>query len=183
MEVRFLPGTQKDNYNIIIMASVDEYLDLVDENDNVIGKKLRSEIYAENLSNYRVINVFIVDSKGEILMPRRTASKKIFPLCLDMSVGGHVRSGESYEEALKHETKGEVGINIENVPCCCLGSLTPQKNGVSAFMQVYEIKSDEIPNYNKNDYFAYFWLTPKELLKRIARGEKTKGDLPKLIKY
>lgn len=165
------------------MASVDEYLDLVDENDNVIGKKLRSEIYVENLSNYRVVNVFIVNSEGKIWIPRRTASKKIFPLCLDMSVGGHVKSKESYEEALRHELKDEVGIDIEKVSCRYLGSLTPQKNGVSSFMKVYKVRSDEAPNYNKNDYLEYFWLTPKELLKRIAEGEKTKEDLPKLIKY
>lgn len=32
----------------------DEYLELVDENDNVVGKKKRSEIYAEHLSNFRL---------------------------------------------------------------------------------------------------------------------------------
>lgn len=164
------------------MASVDEYLDLVDENDNVIGKKLRSEIYSENISNYRVINVFIINSKGEIWIPRRIASKKIFPLCLDMSVGGHVGSGESYEDALKHELRDEVNIDVEEISCRYLGSLTPQKNGVSSFMKVYEIKSDEAPDYSKNDYFEYFWLTPRELLKKIAEGEKAKEDLPKLVK-
>ena len=29
--------------------TLDEYLDLVDENDNVVGKKKRSEVYAEDL--------------------------------------------------------------------------------------------------------------------------------------
>lgn len=165
------------------MTSVDEYLDLVDENDNVIGKKLRSEIYAENLSNYRVINVFIVNSKGKIWIPRRIASKKIFPLCLDMSVGGHVKSGETYEDALKHETKDEINIDINKIPYKFLGKLTPRENNVSSFMKVYEIRLDKLPDYNKNDYFEYFWLTPKELLKRISEGEKTKEDLPKLVRY
>jgi hypothetical protein len=31
----------------------DEWLDLVDESDNVIGRKLRSEVHAEKLKNYR----------------------------------------------------------------------------------------------------------------------------------
>jgi len=75
----------------------DEFLDLVDEDDNVIGQKKRSEVYAEHFSNFRVVNAFVINSKGEILIPRRTADKRIFPLCLDMSMGGHVESGESYE--------------------------------------------------------------------------------------
>lgn len=161
--------------------TLDEYLDLVDENDNVIGKKKRSEVYAENLSNFRVVNAFVVNSKGEIWIPRRAANKRIFPLCLDMSMGGHVESGESYEETLKRETQEELNIDTDKTQVRLLGHLSPQKDGVSANMNVYEIKMDETPNYNKSDFIEYFWLTPKALFEKIADGEKTKGDLPKLV--
>ncbi len=160
----------------------DEFLDLVDQNDNVIGKKRRSEIYTKNLSNFRVINVFIINSKGEIWIPRRTSNKRNFPLCLDMSIGGHVESGESYQDALKRESQEELNINTDKTKVHLLGHLTPQENMVSAFMNVYEIKMDKTPDYNKNDFIEYFWLTPKALFKRIANGEKTKEDLPKLVK-
>ena len=69
----------------------DEYLDLVNEKDEVIGKKLRSEVYAEGLSNFRVVNAFLVNSEGKLWLPRRGAHKRIFPLCLDMSMGGACR--------------------------------------------------------------------------------------------
>jgi len=162
--------------------SSDEYLDIIDEDDNAIGKKKRSEVYAEGLSNFRVINVFIVNSRGEIWFPRRSSHKRIFPLCLDMSVGGHVASGESYEDALRHETLEEVDINIDKVSYRFLGHLTPKHDGVSAHMKVYEIKTNEAPNYNKNDFIEYFWLAPKAFFDKLAQGEKTKEDLPKLIK-
>jgi isopentenyl-diphosphate delta-isomerase len=51
----------------------DEYLDLVSENDEVIGKKLRSEIYAEHLSNFRVVNAFLVNSEGKLWVARLLA--------------------------------------------------------------------------------------------------------------
>ncbi|QQG46410.1 MAG: NUDIX hydrolase [Candidatus Niyogibacteria bacterium] len=162
--------------------TLDEYLDLVDENDNVVGKKKRSEVYADGLSNFRVVNVFIVNSKGEIWIPRRAADKRIYPLCLDMSMGGHVESGESYEDAFKRELREELNIDVDKAVIHLLGHLTPRKDGVSAYMKVYEIKMDETPNYNKNDFTEYFWLTPKALFERISNGEKTKGDLPKLVK-
>ena len=162
--------------------TLDEYLDLVDENDNVVGKKKRSEVYAEHLSNFRVVNVFIVNSKGEIWIPRRTADKRIFPLCLDMSMGGHVESGETYEDALKREMQEELNIDIDKTPFRFLGHLTPLKDDVSAYENVYEVKMDETPNFNKNDFIEYFWLTQKALFERIANGEKTKNDLPKLVK-
>ena len=66
----------------------DEYLDLVDENDVVIGRKLRSEVHAEKLKNYRAVNLFIVNSKGELWIPRRTAHKQLYPLGLDFSCAG-----------------------------------------------------------------------------------------------
>ena len=159
----------------------DEFLDLVDENDNVIGKKRRSEVYAEHLSNFRVVNVFVVNSTGEIWIPCRSADKKIFPLCLDMSMGGHVESGESYEDTLKRETQEELNIDTDKAQVRLLGHLSPQKDGVSANMNVYEIKMDDAPNYNKSDFIEYFWLSPKALLERIARGDKTKSDLPTLV--
>lgn len=134
----------------------DEYLDLVDENDVVIGKKLRSEIYAEKLSNYRVANAFIVNSKGEMWIPRRTADKKIYPSCLDMSVGGHVESGEGYDETFKREVAEELNIDTDKVECRLLGHLTPKNAGVSSNMNLYEIKMDEAPDYNKDDFVEYF---------------------------
>lgn len=71
----------------------DEYLDLVSDDDDFVDKKLRSEVYEEGLRNFRVVNAFLVNSAGKIWTPRRSPSKSIFPLCLDVSVGGHVGSG------------------------------------------------------------------------------------------
>lgn len=160
----------------------DEWLDLVDENDNVIGKKLRSEVQAEYISNFRVVNAFVVNSTGHIWIPRRAAHKRIFPLCLDMSMGGHVESGENYEQAFKRETLEELNIDTDTAEVRFLGHLSPQTDDVSANMNVYEIRMNETPNYNKNDFIEYFWLTPKEILERLDEYDKGKSDLPKLVK-
>ncbi len=161
----------------------DEYLDLVDENDQVVGKELRSVIYSTNKSNYRVVNAFLVNSNGQLWIPRRGPNKRIFPLCLDMSMGGHVESGESYEEALKREVKEELNMDLNVIPYELLGHLTPTQNNVSAFMNVYEIKSDQVPDFNPDDFVEFYWLTPEDFMKKLAAGEKTKEDLPKLIKH
>lgn len=97
-------------------------------------------------------------------------------------MGGHVESGESYETAFKRELKEELNLNAETIPYSLVGHLSPNKDGVSAFMNVYEIKSDTAPDYNKEDYIEYFWLTPKELLDKLGQGDKSKEDLPKLVK-
>lgn len=160
----------------------DEYLDLVNEKDEVIGKKLRSEVYAENLSNFRVVNCFLRNSEGKLWIPRRTAKKRIFPLCLDVSMGGHVESGESYDEAFKRELGEELHLDADTVHWRVLGNLNPIEHSVSAYMRVYEIETDEAPDFNPDDFTEYFWLTPQALFLKISQGEKTKEDLPKLVK-
>ncbi|MCP2730920.1 NUDIX hydrolase [Limnofasciculus baicalensis] len=160
----------------------DELLDIVDEQDNVIGQKRRSSVYRECLYNFRVVNAFVVNSKGQLWIPRRTYHKITFPGCLDFSMGGHVESGETYEAAFAREIKEELGWDLDQIEYIMLGYLTPLNHQISAFMKVYEIKSEESPNYNNNDFLEYFWLTPQELLTRIAKGEAGKDDLPKLVR-
>jgi isopentenyl-diphosphate delta-isomerase len=160
----------------------EEILDLVDEQDLVIGTSLRSEIYRERLNNFRVINAFLVNDNGELWIPRRTAHKKIFQLCLDMSVAGHVASGEEYDEAFRRELQEELNLSLDEVDWKLLGHLTPHEHGVAAFMQVYEIRSNLVPDYNKDDFVEFFWLKPHEILERIENGDGAKDDLPRLIK-
>ncbi len=159
----------------------EEYLDLIDADDKVIGRKLRSDIYAEGLKNFRVINVFLKNSKEELWIPRRTAHKATAPLALDFSASGHVSSGESYEEAFAKEVQEELNIDVSKVPYKELAYLT-HKDGFDLFMKIFEIQSDETPQYNPDDFTEAFWLTPQELLRRIEKGDLAKTDIPTLVK-
>ena len=159
----------------------DEILDVVDRNDNVIGQKKRSKLQKED-SGFRAINVFLLNPKGQIWIPRRAAHKMAFPLCLDMSCGGYVRSGESYEDAFKREVKEELALDVESLPCRLLGYLTPYTDEVSMFMKVYEIRSEQAPKWNPRDFVEAYWLWPHEVLKRIQEGDSGKDDLPRLIR-
>ncbi len=160
---------------------MDEYLDIVDDNDSVIGTKTRDEIYTKGLSNFRVVNLFIKNSKGELWLPFRTKNKKSYPECWDVSMGGHVDSGETYEEALIRETEEELNLDLKTIPYSLLATLTP-KDGVAAFMKVYETKLEEAPNFNPDDFSEGQWFKPQVFLEMIESGEKAKGDLPKLVK-
>lgn len=160
----------------------DEILDLVNDNDEVISNMLRSEVYKKGLRNFRGVNCFLVNKKGELWIPRRPSNKRIFPDCLDFSVAGHVESGETYFEALVKEAKEELNLDVTKLKVKELGKLTP-KDGSAIFEMCYEINYDKVPNYNKHDFVSGEWLTPKELEKRIEGGEKVKSDLPVVLKH
>lgn len=159
----------------------DELLDVVDKDDKVVGQKLRSEIYAKKLPDFRVVNAFLINEAGQLWIPRRTKDKRIFPLCLDCSMGGHVAAGETYEQALARELMEELRIDVNLNPYECIGSLTPHEHNTAAFMRVYLLRTNNTPNYNPDDYIESFWLYPQELLTRIDSGDKSKDDLPLIV--
>lgn len=160
----------------------DEILDLVDEQDTVIGSWSRGEIYCEGLKNFRVVNAFLINDVGQLWIPRRSKTKRIFPLCLDMSVAGHVMSGEDYLTAFKRELQEELNLMLDDVDWKFIGHLTPHQHGISAFTHVYEIRSNQAPDFNQHDFVEYYWLYPYEILERLNNGDKSKDDLPKLVR-
>ena len=60
------------------------------------------------------INSFIIDDKGNVLLQKRSANKKLWPNMWDVTVGGHVDSGEFGRQALIRETREELGIQISD---------------------------------------------------------------------
>jgi len=160
----------------------DELLDIVDATDAVIGQRWRAELYQEGACNFRVVNAFLKNRLGKLWIPRRSVSKRIFPLCLDMSMGGHVSAGESYDEAFARELMEELNFDVRQVQSQVLGKLSPYVHGVSAFITVYEICSDLTPEYNADDFCEFFWLTPNEVLAALESGDKAKDDLARLVR-
>ena len=159
-----------------------EIIELVSADDSeVIGLINRDELYEKKLRNFRVINVLILNQQNQIWIPRRHASKKLFPSCLDCSVGGHVSAGETYLEAFIRETLEEVNINPLDYPYKFLMKLSPYTDAVSAFMHVYTLHCDHEISYNQKDFEDYDWLSPEKILQKIQNGTPAKSDLIKII--
>ena len=119
------------------MGDDEELLDIVDDNDLVVGSLGRGLVYSQNLSNFRTVNLFALNENSLIITPRRSFNKKMFPGGLDFSVGGHVSSGESYDVAILRELKEELEVDSPIGDLTSLGKLTPLEHGVSSFMTVY----------------------------------------------
>src|SRR4051812_37519762 len=90
--------------------SADEIIDIVDEQDRVIGQSARGEAYAKGL-RHRCAAVLVRDAEDRIFVHRRTAEKLVFPSLYDMFVGGVVGAGESYDEAALREAEEELGVS------------------------------------------------------------------------
>lgn len=87
----------------------DELLDIVDEQDRVVGRATRGEAYARGL-RHRCVFVQARDAEGRVFVHRRTSTKLVFPSMYDMFVGGVVGAGESSDDAALREAEEELGV-------------------------------------------------------------------------
>jgi len=67
-----------------------EILDVVDENDNVIGQARRGEVHGNKYLIHRSVGVAVFNSRGELFLQQRSATKDTDPLCWTISCTGHV---------------------------------------------------------------------------------------------
>ncbi len=87
-----------------------EFLDVVDENDNVIGKASRIACHVNNSLIHRSVVVLLYDSNNQVFLVKRKENKTEYPGALDSSVAGHVHSSESYEQSAERELQEELGV-------------------------------------------------------------------------
>lgn len=82
---------------------------LVNDKDEIIGKKDRAEInYAQDI--FRTASLWITNSKGEVLLAQRKFDKKVDPGKWGEAVGGTVEGNDSYEETVIREAQEELGL-------------------------------------------------------------------------
>ena len=72
-----------------------EYLNIVDDNDNIIGQKTREEIHQQGLL-HQEIHVYFITPNKEIIFQHRAEDKDTYPDLLSATVGGHVDIGDTY---------------------------------------------------------------------------------------
>ena len=118
-----------------------EIYDVVDEDDKVIGKATRKKIHDKRLI-HRSVMFFIFDKKGRIFVTQRTKHKEFYKEYWSIVLGGHVNSGETYEEAAIRECKEETGM--ENKPVF-MGSFKQRILEEKENVKVYAFYTDKFP--------------------------------------
>jgi isopentenyldiphosphate isomerase len=88
-----------------------ELLEVVTDKGEVIKILPRSEIHGNPSLLHRVVHVLVFNSQGGLLLQKRSMNKDVAAGKWDTSVGGHVSSGETPEEAVKREMEEELGIS------------------------------------------------------------------------
>ena len=81
-----------------------EQINIVDENDRIIGQDSRTNIHKKGL-RHREIWVWLYNDKSELLFQLRSKNAETCPGLLDATAGGHVDLNNDYEQAAVREVK------------------------------------------------------------------------------
>ena len=91
------------------MLAQDEIILIVDKDNNETDSAPRHEMRARGLP-HRAAYILVFNSKDELFVQKRTMNKDIYPNYYDISAGGVVLAGESYDESAVRELEEELGI-------------------------------------------------------------------------
>lgn len=92
-----------------------EYWDVYDRRLQRVGQQQRQDPVRPGCFHL-VVDAFIFNPAGEVLLQQRSANKLNFPSCWDCSVGGSVVAGETITDAMHREMTEELGLDLPVSP-------------------------------------------------------------------
>lgn len=92
-----------------------EFLEIVDRDGRIISIAPRNIIHGNPSMLHKAVNILVFNSKGELLLQKRTSHKDVAPNKWDISVSGHIVPGEDILTASKRKMFEELGIVSENL--------------------------------------------------------------------
>lgn len=87
----------------------DELFDVVNANDEPVGRATRREVHARGLW-HRAVHALVFDRAGRVFLQKRSWRKDMAPGCWDSSCSGHLDAGENYDAAILRELAEEIGV-------------------------------------------------------------------------
>jgi isopentenyldiphosphate isomerase len=87
----------------------EDIFDVVNERDEVVGRRPRSEVHRLGLM-HRAAHILVFNARGQVFLQKRSMKKDRQPGVWDSSASGHVDSGEDYDTAALRELWEEIGL-------------------------------------------------------------------------
>jgi isopentenyldiphosphate isomerase len=144
----------------------EEIFDVVNERDEVIDRKPRSEVHRLGLL-HRAAHVLVFNSRGQVFLQKRSMKKDRQPGLWDSSASGHVDSGEDYDSCAVRELQEEIGLKATQ-PFRRLFKIKACAETDHEFVWVYRCEADGPLVLNAEEIERGGWFTPEEISDRMA---------------
>ena len=143
----------------------DEWFDVVNDRDEVIGRERRAVVHARGLW-HRAVHIFVFNESGQLFLQKRSMSKDSSPGLWTVACSGHVDAGEDYDVAAQREFAEELGVRLENPPKRWFRVDACQVTGWE-FSWIYRIRHEGPFVLHPEEIEAGQWLSPKELQRQV----------------
>jgi len=154
----------------------DEYLVLVDKDDNPIGSEEKVKCHLPNGKLHRAFTALLLDKNGKLVLTRRAKEKMLWPGDWDGTVASHPRKPETYISSGERRMPEELGITCKldylfkfeyHVPYKDIGSeneICGTLIGIVSDSIQFKVVEDEIDKIK--------WISASELLLELKNNPK-----------
>lgn len=146
----------------------DELFTVVDEQDNEVGVRTRSECHGDPTLIHRTVGVAVFDSAGRLLLQKRSMTKDMEAGLWGISAAGHVGVGEAYEKAASRELAEELGISAPLVFRTKFLARTPGETEMAA---IFTCTSDGPFTVNRDETDRTDFFTKDVLVRGMLSGD------------
>jgi isopentenyl-diphosphate delta-isomerase type 1 len=144
----------------------EEFFDVVDANDAVIGRAARREVHARGLW-HRAVHVLVFNAAGQTFLQKRSMRKDMSPGCWDAACSGHLDSGEDYDAAAARELGEEIGVKVTPRELTRWLRVEACAQTGWEFLWVYRLRHEGPFVLHPEEIERGEWVAPAELTARI----------------
>ncbi len=138
---------------------------LVNKNDKEIGYDEKDRCHILPAKLHRAFSIFIFNSKGQMLIHKRSSTKKTWPGYWTNACCSHPRKGESIQDAANRRLKEELGFScsLKEVFSFVYEAAFDKKYGESEYDHVFigKYNGDVKPDINEVEEWKFvdvLWL-------------------------
>jgi isopentenyldiphosphate isomerase len=148
-----------------MMQRPEEWFDVVNERDEVVGRATRREVHARGW-RHRAVHVLVFDQAGRIFLQKRSMLKDMSPGLWDSSCSGHVDAGEDYDAAAARELGEEIGVPGAKPTRWFRIEACPET--AQEFCWVYQLRHDGPFVLHPEEIERGEWLARDDLARKMA---------------
>ena len=148
-----------------VVSFDNEALILVNDRDEQIGSMSKALAHDGDGVLHRAFSLFIFDDSGRLLLQRRSAAKRLWPLYWSNSCCSHPRDGETMEVATVRRLEQELGIRtrLEFVYKFTYRAEFDDAGSENEFCSVYLGRCDTKPRVNETEIAEWRFVSTAEL--------------------
>ena len=144
----------------------EEIFDVVNEHDQVIGRRARGDVHRLGLM-HRAVHVLVFNSRGEVFLQKRSMKKDRQPGLWDSSASGHLDCGEDYDTCAVREVGEELGLHLPT-PLQRLFKLPASPETDQEHLWVYRCQAEGPFNLHPEEIERGGWFAPQAVTRWMA---------------